>query len=151
MSKKNKQNKEGLNAKKDENFSEWYTDIIKKTELADLRYNIKGFLVFQPWSVIPMEKMYKIMEGVLQRKKHQPYFFPTLIPESNLKKESTHVKGFSPEVFWVTHGGKKKFKERYALRPTSETAFYEMFGKWIRSYKDLPLKAYQRDRHSPLI
>jgi len=146
MSKKksNKQSKEGLNAKKDENFSEWYTDIIKKTELADLRYNIKGFLVFQPWSVIPMEKMYKIMEGVLQRKKHQPYFFPTLIPESNLKKESTHVKGFSPEVFWVTHGGKKKFKERYALRPTSETAFYEMFGKWIRSYKDLPLKAYQR-------
>ncbi|HLD55778.1 MAG TPA: proline--tRNA ligase [Candidatus Nanoarchaeia archaeon] len=137
-------NQEGITAKREENFSEWFTQIVQKTELADLRYNVKGFLVFQPWSVLSMEKMYEHMEKNLQNKGHEPYFFPTLIPEENLKKESSHIGGFTPEVFWVTHGGEKKFEERLALRPTSETAFYEMFGLWIRSYKDLPFKTYQR-------
>ena len=134
----------GLKVKKDENFSEWYTQIVEKAELADLRCNIKGFLVFQPWSVLAMEKMYKHLEEALQRKNHKPYFFPTLIPEENLTKESSHVEGFTPEVFWVTHGGKKKLQERYALRPTSETIFYHMFSIWIRSHRDLPFKTYQR-------
>jgi prolyl-tRNA synthetase len=129
---------------KNENFSEWYTDIVQKAELADLRSNVKGFIVFQPWSVLSMEKMYNYMEKTLQKKGHKPYWFPTLIPESNLTKESSHIKGFTPEVFWVTHGGEKKFEEKYALRPTSETLFYQMFAQWIRSYKDLPLKTYQR-------
>jgi len=129
---------------KNKDFSNWYTEIIQKAELADLRSHVKGFIVFQPWSVLAMEKMYNYMEKTLQRKGHKPYWFPTLIPESNLKKESSHIKGFTPDVFWVTHGGERKFEERYALRPTSETLFYQMFSQWIRSYKDLPLKAYQR-------
>jgi len=136
--------KQGITVKKEENFSEWFTQIIQKCELADLRYNVKGFLVFQPWSVLVMEKMYKYFEEALQKKAHKPYWFPTVIPESNFKKESSHIKGFTPEVFWVTHGGKKKFEERLALRPTSETAFYSMFSLWIRSHNDLPLKTYQR-------
>ncbi|MBT3463422.1 hypothetical protein HN451_00420, partial [archaeon] len=137
-------NKTTFQIDKNENFSEWYTDIVQKAELADLRSNVKGFIVFQPWSVLSMEKMYNYMEKTLQRKGHKPYWFPTLIPESNLTKESSHIKGFTPEVFWVTHGGEKEFEEKYALRPTSETLFYQMFAQWIRSYKDLPLKAYQR-------
>jgi len=141
---KNKKSQEGLTVKKEEKFSEWFTQIIQKAELADLRYNVKGFLVFQPWSVLCMEKMYSYMEKALQKNQHKPYWFPTLIPESNLKKESTHISGFTPEVFWVTHGGNTKFEEKLALRPTSETAFYNMFSLWIRSYKDLPFKAYQR-------
>jgi len=139
-----KESQEKITVKKNENFSEWFTQVVQKCELADLRYNIKGFLVFQPWSVLSMEKMYRIMENVLQRKGHKPYWFPTLIPESNFKKESSHVKGFTPEVFWVTQGGETKFTEKLALRPTSETAFYQMFNLWIRSYKDLPFKTYQR-------
>ena len=134
----------GLTAKKEENFSEWFTQVIQKTELADLRYNVKGFLVFQPWSVLSMEKMYDFLEKKLQAKGHKPYWFPTVIPESSLKKESSHIGGFTPEVFWITQGGDKKLDERLALRPTSETAFYQMFGIWIRSYKDLPFKTYQR-------
>lgn len=133
-----------VSVKKNENFSEWFSEIIQKAELADLRYNVKGFLVFQPWSVLAMEKMYDVLEGVLQRKGHKPYWFPTVIPEGNLKKESSHVKGFTPEVFWVTQGGETKFNEKLALRPTSETAFYQMFAIWVRSYKDLPFKTYQR-------
>jgi len=134
----------GLTVKKDENFSEWYTQIVKEAELGDLRYNVKGFLVFQPWSVWCMEKMYGYFEKELQLKGHNPYFFPTLIPEENFNKEAGHVKGFTPEVFWVTHGGKTKLANRLAMRPTSETAFYQMFNIWIRSYKDLPFKTYQR-------
>ena len=147
MIKKNKSlNKDikGLTVKKSENFSEWFSQVVQKAELADSRYNVKGFLVFQPWSVLCMEKMYDHLEKVLQRKGHKPYWYPTLIPEKNLKRESNHIKGFTPEVFWVTHAGSTKLEERLALRPTSETAFYQMFGLWIRSYKDLPFKTYQR-------
>lgn len=133
-----------FNIDKDKDFSNWYTDIVQKAELGDLRYNVKGFLVFQPWSVLCMEKMYEHLEKDLRRSGHKPYWFPTVIPEGNFKLEGEHVKGFTPEVFWVTHGGKKKFEERLALRPTSETAFYQMFSLWIRSYKDLPFKTYQR-------
>ncbi|MFH1592387.1 MAG: proline--tRNA ligase [Candidatus Woesearchaeota archaeon] len=136
--------KKGLSAKKNEDFSVWFSEIVQKAELADLRYNVKGFLVFQPWSVIVMEKMYAQLEKVLQRKGHMPYYFPTLIPEKNLLKEKEHVQGFVPEVFWVTEAGDKKLDERLALRPTSETAFYQMFNQWIRSYRDLPFKTYQR-------
>ena len=139
-----KKSEEGISVKKEDNFSEWFTQVVQKCELADLRYNVKGFLVFQPWSVMTMEKMYRHLEKALQKKSHKPYFFPTIIPEGNFKKESTHIKGFTPEVFWVTQGGKKKFEEKLALRPTSETAFYQMFNLWIRSYKDLPFKTYQR-------
>src|SRR3989338_10181670 len=123
----------GLTVKKNENFSEWFTEIVQKAELADMRFNVKGFLVFQPNSVLVMEKMYDFMESALRRKGHKPYWFPTVIPESNFKKESEHVKGFTPEVFWVTHGGTKKLEEPLALRPTSETAFYQMFSLWMRS------------------
>ncbi len=135
---------QGITAKKNENFSEWYTQIIQKCELADLRYNVKGFLVFQPWSVLSMEKMYKILEDKLKQKGHKPYWFPSLIPKSNFKKETAHLKGFNPELFWITKAGNKKLEEPLGLRPTSETAFYQMFSLWIRSYKDLPFKAYQR-------
>jgi prolyl-tRNA synthetase len=134
----------GISVKKNENFSEWYTEVVKKCELADIRYNIKGFLVFQPWSVLCMEKMYSFLEKALQKKGHRPYWFPTVIPEKNFKMEGEHVKGFTPEVFWITEAGNDKFEERLALRPTSETAFYQMFSLWIRSYKDLPFKTYQR-------
>ena len=140
-----KKSESGITAKKDENFSEWYTQVVQKSELADLRYNVKGFVVFQPWSVLSMEKMFYYFEKCLQQKKHLPYWFPTLIPESNLKKESSHITGFTPEVFWVTsHGKNKEIEEKLALRPTSETAFYYMFSLWLRSYKDLPFKTYQR-------
>lgn len=140
-----KKSEEGITAKKNEDFSEWYTQIVQKAELADLRYNVKGFLVFQPWAVLSMEKMFHYLEETLQRKGHMPYWFPTLIPEENLKKESSHIGGFTPEVFWVTsHGKNEPIEEKLALRPTSETGFYHMFSYWIRSYKDLPFKTYQR-------
>ncbi len=130
---------------KEKNFSEWFTEIIKCAELADVRYNVKGFVVFREWSVLAMEAMYWHMEKALQRRGHMPVFFPSVIPEKNFQMEKEHVSGFAPEVFWVTeHGAGGKLEERLALRPTSETAFYQMYSLWVRSYKDLPLKLYQR-------
>jgi prolyl-tRNA synthetase len=129
---------------KDKNFSEWYSEIVEKAELVDIRYNVKGFVVFRPWATRIMETMYDALEQELQAKGHEPAWFPSLIPESNFKKESQHLEGFEPSVFWVTEAADSKFEERLALRPTSETAIYPMYAIWIRGYKDLPLKIYQR-------
>jgi prolyl-tRNA synthetase len=87
--------------------------------------------------------MYKMTEDLLDKKGHMPLIMPSLIPESNFLLEAEHVKGFAPEVFWVTEAGSSgKLSERLALRPTSETALYKMYALWIRSYKDLPFKRY---------
>ncbi|HKZ45174.1 MAG TPA: proline--tRNA ligase [archaeon] len=135
---------EGITVKKSENFSEWYTQVVQKAELADMRYNVKGFLVHMPWSVRIMKLMYKYLEDELEKNGHEPIWFPAVIPESFLKKEREHAE-FSAEVFWITEGGSKyeKLEERLALRPTSETAMYTMFSIWLRSWRDLPLKTYQ--------
>ena len=130
----------GISVKKEENFSEWYTELLEKAELADTRYGIKGFVVYREWSQITIEKMFRIYQDALERKEHMPLCFPTLIPEKNFLLESSHVEGFTPDVFWL----EKEGEERFALRPTSETAFYQMYSLWIRSHRDMPYKRYQR-------
>jgi len=133
----------GITVSKDEDFSAWYTELINKAELADIRYNIKGFVVYREWATITIRKMYKKSEDLLEEKGHLPLTMPSLIPESNFLLEADHVEGFAPEVFWVTEAGSSgKLSERLALRPTSETALYKMYSMWIRSYKDLPFKRY---------
>ncbi len=145
MSKEDKTGQVIFNISKEEHFPEWYSEICKVAELADIRYGVKGFTPFLPWSVMSMELMYDILEEVLQRKGHLPMLFPTVIPESNLKKEEDHVEGFTPQVFWIEYIGEgERLEERLALRPTSETAIYPMYSLWVRSWRDLPLKRYQR-------
>jgi len=135
-----KQDTKGINVKKDENFSEWFSQIIEKAEIVDMRLNIKGFMVIRSWGAMIIENMYKLYEEELQKKGHKPTFMPSVIPEENLKKESSHIKGFTPEVFWL----KDINEEKLALRPTSETLYTPMFKLWIRSHRDLPMKLYQR-------
>lgn len=126
---------------KEKNFSEWYNNVLDKAEITDLRYGVKGFVVIRPWGAMILENMYDLYEKALQKKNHKPCFFPIVIPEKNFQKESSHVKGFIPEVFWLE---KVQGEDKLALRPTSETAFYQMYSLWIRSHRDLPLKIYQR-------
>ena len=134
-----------FNISKEENFPDWFGEICKVAELAEVRYGIKGFTPFLPWSVMSMNLMFDILENSLQRRDHLPMLFPTVIPESNLIKETQHVEGFTPQVFWIRETGDgKKLEEPLALRPTSETAIYPMYSLWIRSWRDLPLKRYQR-------
>ncbi len=130
---------------KEENFPDWYGEICRVAELAEIRYGVKGFTPFLPWSLMSMNIMFDLYEAALQRKSHLPMLFPTVIPESNLRKEAQHVEGFTPEVFWIEEIGEgQKLEERLALRPTSETAIYPMYALWVRSWRDLPLKRYQR-------
>ncbi len=132
-----------MKIEKGKDFSEWYNTVIKEAELCDLRYNLKGFMVIPPNAAKVMRLMYREYEDALERKGHSPAYFPSLIPERNLKAESAHIEGFVPEVFWVTHGGKTELEEKMAMRPTSETAMYPMYALWINGRKDLPLKIYQ--------
>jgi len=133
----------GITVSKEEDFSAWYTELINKAELADIRYNIKGFVVYREWATITIKKMYSKYEELMEKNGHLPLTMPSLIPESNFLLEAEHVEGFAPEVFWVTEvGSSGKLSERLALRPTSETALYKMYSLWIRSYKDLPFKRY---------
>ncbi len=123
-------------------FSEWYNNVIKTADLIDQRYNIKGFIIYRPWAMRMMKQIYAMWEAELEARGHEPCLFPAVIPKENFEKEKEHVKEFSPEVFWVTKGGDSEI-EPIALRPTSETAFYQAYSTWIRSHMDLPLKLYQ--------
>ena len=128
---------------RDRDFSEWYNTIIRQAELIDDRFNIKGMVVYRPYAMRITKAIYKLLEKKLEASGHQPVLFPVLIPEENLSREAEHIKGFKPETYWVTMGGDEKLTGRYALRPTSETAFYFMYSQWLRSPSDLPLKLYQ--------
>lgn len=134
---------EGITVKKLENFSEWYSQVLEKADLADIRYNVQGFIVHRPWAMRIIREIYRMLEKELEDSGHEPVLFPLVIPEENLKKEAEHF-GVVPEVFWVTETGLgNKLQKKLALRPTSETAMYSMFPLWIRSHRDLPARFYQ--------
>ena len=129
----------GITAKKNENFSEWYTQVVIKAELADYA-PVKGLIVLRPYGYSIWESLKNSLDEKLKNTGHQNGFLPILIPESLLSKESKHFAGFNPEVFWVTHSGNSEIGDKLALRPTSETLAYSMYSKWIKSWRDLPLK-----------
>jgi prolyl-tRNA synthetase len=124
------------------NFSEWYNDLLIDAQIMDVRYPIKGLYVWFPFGFKLRKLTYDVLRSLLD-KDHEEAYFPLLIPENELLKESEHIKGFEEEVFWVTRGGFSELEVPLALRPTSETAIYPMFSIWIRSHADLPLKIYQ--------
>lgn len=118
-------------------FAQWYTDVIRKTDLVDYS-PVKGFMVIKPYGYAIWENIQDYMDRRFKETGHKNCYFPLLIPESLLKKEADHVEGFAPEVAWVTHGGDEKLAERLCVRPTSETIICEMYSKWLKSYRDLP-------------
>lgn len=137
-----KKSKEGITVKKNENFSEWFTQIITKSGLVDYS-SVSGAIVFKPLSYAIWETIQKTIDKEFKKIGIQNTYFPLFIPESLLSKEQTHVKGFTPEVAWVTQAGNTKLNERLAVRPTSEAIMYDSYSKWIRSWRDLPLRLNQ--------
>ena len=131
--------KVGITVSKSENFSEWYTQVVIKTELADYA-PVKGLIVLRPDGYSIWESIKESLDKKLKETGHRNGFLPILIPESLLGKEKKHFEGFNPEVFWVTRSGDSEIGDKLALRPTSETLAYSLFSKWIRSWRDLPLK-----------
>jgi len=137
-----KANQEGITAKKDSNFDEWYTQMILKAELADYS-PVSGCMVLRPSSYAIWENIQRYTDAEFKRVGIMNTYFPLFIPERLLKKEAEHVKGFAPEVAWVTQAGNSDLEERLAIRPTSETLIYEVVSKWIRSWRDLPMRLNQ--------
>jgi len=136
MSKKVSQ--EGLTVKKEENFTEWFVQLMIKADLADYT-DVSGCIVFKPSAYEMWEKMVSETDKEFKKIGIKNAYFPLFIPEKLLSQEADHVEGFAPEVAWVTHAGNTKLNERLAIRPTSEAIIYPSYSKWIRSYRDLPL------------
>jgi prolyl-tRNA synthetase len=132
----------GVTVKKNEDFSEWYTQVILKSSLADYA-PVKGCMIFREDSYAIWERIQEIFNQKIKATGHRNVYFPLFIPESFLKRESEHFAGFVPEVAWVTQGGDTPLEEKLAIRPTSETIMYATYAKWIRSWRDLPLKLNQ--------
>ena len=125
-----------------EDFSRWYTDVIKNADMVDYS-DVKGCMVIKPYGYGIWELIQKEMDARFKATGHKNAYFPMLIPESLLMKEAEHVEGFAPEVAWVTQGGTEPLQERLAIRPTSETIICSMYSRWVQSYRDLPLKLNQ--------
>ena len=129
----------GITVSKEEDFSEWYTQVVLKAKLADYA-PVKGLIVLRPDGYSIWESLRSTFDKKFARNGIRNGFLPILIPESLLGKEQKHFAGFNPEVFWVTHSGTNEVGDRLALRPTSETLAYTLYSKWIQSWRDLPLK-----------
>jgi prolyl-tRNA synthetase len=124
--------------KKSIDYDRWYTDVILKSELADYS-PVKGCMVIRPYGYAIWENIQKTFDDMIKKAGVENAYFPLFIPYSFLQKEKEHVEGFSPQLAVVTHGGGEKLAEPLVVRPTSETVMYDMYSKWISSWRDLPV------------
>ncbi len=139
MAEKNEGEK-GITVRKEEDISEWYSQVILKAEVADYA-PVKGCMVIRPQGYSIWQNIVDFLDSNIKKKGVQNAYFPLFIPESFFQKEAEHAEGFKPEVAWVEKKGEEG--ERLAVRPTSETIMYYSYAKWIRSWRDLPLKINQ--------
>ncbi len=121
----------------EEDFAQWYTDVVKKAELIDYS-SVKGCMIIKPAGYAIWENIQKELDRRFKETGVENVYMPMFIPESLLEKEKDHVEGFAPEVAWVTHGGLQPLQERLCVRPTSETLFCDFYKNLIHSYRDLP-------------
>jgi prolyl-tRNA synthetase len=123
---------------KSEDFSRWYTDLVRRAELADYS-PVKGCMVIRPYGYAIWELLQRALDDRFKATGHVNAYFPLFIPKSLLMKEAEHVEGFAPQVAWVTKGGGEDLEEPLAIRPTSEVIIGTMYAKWVQSWRDLPI------------
>lgn len=121
----------------EEDFSQWYTDVVKKADLIDYS-SVRGCMIIKPYGYGIWELLQQQLDQRFKETGHQNVYMPMFIPESLLQKEKDHVEGFAPEVAWVTQGGDSQLTERLCVRPTSEVLFCEHYANEIESHRDLP-------------
>ncbi|WGG46218.1 proline--tRNA ligase [Rossellomorea sp. DA94] len=121
----------------DEDFAQWYTDVVTKAELIDYS-SVRGSMIIRPYGYAIWENIKDALDAKIKETGHENVYMPLFIPESLLQKEKDHIEGFAPEVAWVTHGGDEELAERLCVRPTSEVLFGEHYKNIIHSYRDLP-------------
>ncbi|MGO4679151.1 proline--tRNA ligase [Microbacterium sp. 2MCAF23] len=130
--------RQGILASIENDFPQWYQDVLEKAQLAD-NGPVRGTMVMRPYSYAMWEGMQSAMDARIKATGAENVYLPLFIPQSYLEREAEHVEGFSPELAVVTHAGGKELAEPVVVRPTSETLFGEVMAKWIQSHRDLPL------------
>ena len=128
---------------RNQDFATWYQDIVLQGDMAEPAEIVKGCMVIKANGYAVWELLQRQLDDRFKATGHQNMYFPLLIPQSFLQKEAEHVEGFSPELAVVTVAGGKQLEEPYVIRPTSETIIGHFFGKWIKSYRDLPVLVNQ--------
>ncbi|HVB34083.1 MAG TPA: proline--tRNA ligase [Patescibacteria group bacterium] len=121
-----------------EDFSEWYNQVVLRAELADYA-PVRGCMIVRPYGWAIWENMQQALDRRFKATGHVNAAFPMLIPKSFIEKESKHVEGFAPELAVVTIGGGEELEEPLVLRPTSETIIGHAYARWVQSYRDLPI------------
>lgn len=137
-----KQTRLGLEAKKEENLADWYSQVITKAEMIEY-YDVSGCYVLRPWSYAIWEAIKEFFDREIKKLGVENCYFPMFVSQAALEKEKTHIADFAPEVAWVTRSGKTELAEPIAVRPTSETVMYPAYAKWVQSHRDLPIKLNQ--------
>merc|ERR1719499_945756 len=137
-----KKNKDGMQYTREEDFGEWYSDLVVKSKLIDYT-DISGCYVLRPSAFFMWDEIKKYMDARFCALGVKNCYFPLFVSETALMKEKDHVEGFTPEVAWVTRSGSSDLAVPIAVRPTSETIMYPLYAKWIRSHQDLPLRLNQ--------
>uniref|UniRef100_A0A8D2LLI1 Bifunctional glutamate/proline--tRNA ligase n=1 Tax=Varanus komodoensis TaxID=61221 RepID=A0A8D2LLI1_VARKO len=137
-----KQTRLGLEAKKEENLAEWYSQVITKSEMIEY-YDVSGCYILRPWAFSVWEAIKDFFDSEIKKLGVENCYFPMFVSQAALEKEKTHIADFAPEVAWVTRSGKTELAEPIAVRPTSETVMYPAYAKWIQSHRDLPIKLNQ--------
>eukprot|EP00252_Welwitschia_mirabilis_P009001 TRINITY_DN2126_c0_g1_i2.p1 TRINITY_DN2126_c0_g1~~TRINITY_DN2126_c0_g1_i2.p1 ORF type:complete len:556 (-),score=134.52 TRINITY_DN2126_c0_g1_i2:88-1755(-) len=132
----------GLSVKKNENFGEWYSEVVVNGELIEY-YEVSGCYIIRPWAYSVWETLHDFFDAEIKKMGIKNCYFPMFVSENALTKEKNHIEGFAPEVAWVTRSGESELEIPLAIRPTSETVMYPIFAKWIRGHRDLPLKLNQ--------
>lgn len=122
----------------DDNFSQWYNQVVRKAELADYA-PVRGCMIIRPYGYAIWENIQRFMDARFKETGVLNAYFPLLIPRSFIEKEAEHIEGFAPELAWVTRGGGEELEEPLAIRPTSETIIGDSFARWVQSYRDLPI------------
>jgi len=122
----------------DDDFGQWFTDVVKKAGLIDYS-GAKGFFILRPYGYAIWENIQNELDRRFKELGHENVSMPLLIPESLLQKEKDHVEGFAPECAWVTFGGSEELEERMCIRPTSETLFCDHWAQIVQSWRDLPV------------
>uniref|UniRef100_A0A8C7UAV5 Bifunctional glutamate/proline--tRNA ligase n=1 Tax=Oncorhynchus mykiss TaxID=8022 RepID=A0A8C7UAV5_ONCMY len=137
-----KQTRLGLEAKKEENLSDWYSQVITKAEMIEY-YDVSGCYVLRPWSYSIWESIKEFVDREIKKLGVENCYFPMFVSQAALEKEKSHIADFAPEVAWVTRSGNTELAEPVAIRPTSETVMYPSYAKWVQSHRDLPIKLNQ--------
>ncbi|XP_069708810.1 bifunctional glutamate/proline--tRNA ligase isoform X6 [Phaenicophaeus curvirostris] len=137
-----KQTRLGLEAKKEENLADWFSQVITKSEMIEY-YDVSGCYVLRPWAYAIWEAIKNFFDAEIKKLGVENCYFPMFVSQAALEKEKSHIDDFAPEVAWVTRSGKTDLAEPIAVRPTSETVMYPAYAKWVQSHRDLPIKLNQ--------